>query len=111
MRVKDEDIVEARLKPKGRPKKVRLIAKEPAITQFSPRGRPGRPDEILLTLDQFEALRLADFKGIDQEQAAKQMGISRATFGRIIRQARFKLSDALIGGKIIRILGGKVRVG
>ena len=99
------------MKPKGRPKKIRIVKNEPKISQFSPRGRPGRPDEITLSLDQFEALRLADYNGLEQDQAAKSMGISRATFGRIVREARFKLSDALINGKIIRITGGKVQLG
>jgi len=99
------------MKPRGRPKKVRIVEGEPKIKQFSPRGRPGRPDEITLSLDQYEALRLADYKKLKQFQAAKSMGISRATFGRIIKEARFKLTNGLINGKIIKISGGRVRLG
>lgn len=91
------------MKPKGRPKKQRLIHSEPKVRHFSPRGKPGRPDEIELTLDQYEAVRLVDYKGLNQVQAAGYMGISRATFGRIIRGARRKLAEGLVGGKIIRI--------
>ena len=98
------------MKPKGRPIKLRLVENEPRIKQFSPRGRPGRPDEIRLTLDQYEAFRLVDYKGLKQEQAAKVMGISRSTLGRVIREARFRLANGIINGKIIRIFGGKVRV-
>lgn len=99
------------IRPKGRPKKTRLIKGEPQIGQFSPRGRPGRPDEVELTVDQYEAIRLADYKGMEQTQACKLMGISRQTFGRILKEAHKKLSDGLINGKIIRIAGGKVQIG
>jgi predicted DNA-binding protein (UPF0251 family) len=99
------------MKPKGRPKKIRLIQGGPKIAQFSPRGRPGRPDEVELTIDEYEALRLADFKGLEQESACKYMAVSRQTFGRILKAARKKLADGLVNGKIIRFEGGPVRVG
>ncbi len=94
------------MKPKGRPKKVRFVAKMPKVTQFSPRGRPGRPEEIELTLDQLEALRLADFLNFDQKRGAQELGLSRASFGRILRQARKLVVDALVHAKIIRIVPG-----
>ena len=99
------------MRARGRPKKTRLIKGSPAIGQFSPRGRPGRPDEVELTIDQYEAIRLADFKGMEHTQACKLMGISRQTFGRILKNARRKLADGFINGKIIRIEGGQVRIG
>ena len=99
------------MKPRGRPKKTRFIQGEPGIVQFSPRGRPGRPDEVELTLDQYEAIRLIDFRGFQQAQAAKLMKISRQTLGRILQEGRKKLADGLILGKIIRIHGGKIRIG
>lgn len=95
----------------GRPKKVRYIQKMPKVMQFSPRGRPGRPEEIEVTLDQFEALKLADFQGFSQSDGAKAMRISRPSFGRILRQARFMLADAIVNGKIIKIVFGDVQVG
>ncbi len=87
----------------GRPKKVRKISQIPRILQFSPRGRPGRPDEVVLRLDHFEAIKLADFQGLKQAEAARQMGISRSTFGRILREAHLQVARALIEGKIIRL--------
>lgn len=98
------------MKQKGRPKKVRLVQEKPKIGQFSPRGKPGRPNEIDLSIDQFEALRLVDYMGLRQSQAARQMGLSRQTIGRIIKQARKSISDAIINGKIIRIFGGNVKI-
>ena len=98
------------MKPKGRPKKTRLIEKEPRIVQFSPRGKPGRPDEAEVTIDQLEAIRLVDYQGLNQTKAAGHMGLSRQTIGRILKEARKGIADALINGKIIRISGGKIRM-
>ena len=98
------------MKPKGRPLKPRKIGKTPTIVQFSPRGKPGRPDEVHLTIDQFETIRLADYDGFKQNEGAQTMGISRASFGRILRDARKTISDALINGKIIRIYGGNIKI-
>jgi len=96
---------------KGRPKKIRYIQRMPVITQFSPRGKPGRPDEVYLSIDEFEALKLADFQGFDQSQGAIVMKISRPTFGRVLREARRRVADALVNGKTIRIGIGDTQVG
>ena len=58
-------------------------------------------DQVNLTLDEFEAIRLADLQGLYQEEAAIQMQISRQTFGRIVTEAHKKIADALINGKVI----------
>ncbi len=91
------------MKPRGRPKKHRVITLNPQISQFSPRGKPGRPDEIELSLDEFEAIRQYGFLKKNQKEAAKQMQISQQTFSRIIRRAYNLVSDAIVNGKIIRI--------
>src|SRR3989338_3573495 len=96
---------------KGRRKKIRYIQMMPKISQFSPRGKPGRTDEIELKIDEYEALKLADFQGYDQSEGAKAMGISRPSFGRILRSARTIVADALVNGKIIKIRVGNVQVG
>jgi len=64
--------------------------------------------EVILTLDELESLRLADLDGLYQEQAAEQMKISRPTFSRIVEEARRKVADALIHGKALRIEPGLV---
>ncbi|MBU4346334.1 MAG: DUF134 domain-containing protein [Candidatus Omnitrophica bacterium] len=94
------------MRPRGRPKKYRIVRLDPRISQFSPRGRPGRPDEINLTMDEFEAVRLTDYKGLDQKKAAQSMHISQQTFSRILAKARRTVSDAIVNGKIIKIQGG-----
>lgn len=96
---------------KGRHKKVRYIQKMPPIVQFSPRGKAGRPDEIELKVDEFEAIKLTDFQGYNQSEGAQAMGVSRPTFGRILRGGRKILSNALVNGKILRIRTGNVQVG
>jgi hypothetical protein len=63
---------------------------------------------VLLTLDEYEAIRLADLEGLYQEQAASRMSISRQTFGRIVETARRKVADVLVNGKILKIEGGPV---
>jgi hypothetical protein len=87
----------------GRPKKKRFIDNDPKINQFSPRGRPGRPDEVIIEIDQFETLRLSDHQGLSQQEASKIMKISQQTFSRILKRARKSMADALVNGKTIYI--------
>jgi Predicted DNA-binding proteins len=94
------------MKPRGRPRKYRIVSKTPKISQFSPRGRPGRPDEIDLKMDEFEAIRLSDFEHLRQSEAAKHMRISQQTFSRILKRARKTVAEGLVHGKIIKIQGG-----
>jgi predicted DNA-binding protein (UPF0251 family) len=78
---------------------------------FAPVGKANcAPEEVLLTLDELEALRLADLEGFYQEQAAESLGVSRATFGRIILAAHRKVADALVNGKRLTVGGGAVRI-
>jgi predicted DNA-binding protein (UPF0251 family) len=65
-------------------------------------------EDVVMTLDEFEAMRLADLDGLYQEQAAEQMNVSRPTFSRIIESAHRKAADALVHGKALRIEGGPV---
>ena len=79
---------------------------------FHPAGIPVRGlDEIVLTLDEFEAIRLADLEGLYQEQAAERMIVSRPTFGRILAAAHRKVAEALAHGKVLKIEGGTIRMG
>ncbi|MBW1648483.1 MAG: DUF134 domain-containing protein [Deltaproteobacteria bacterium] len=94
-----------------RPRKDRLVAFEPEVSYFKPRGIPMiELAEVCLTVDEREAIRLADQLGLSQEEAGRRMGVSRATFGRIIQRARRTVADALISGKAIRIDGGNYRI-
>jgi uncharacterized protein len=90
----------------------RRIAGRPAASVFKPAGIPLLDlDEVAMTLDEFEALRLADFEGLYQEQAAERMAVSRPTFSRVLDSAHRKTADALLHGKALRIEGGPVEIG
>lgn len=93
------------MKPRGRPKKDRIVRADPKICQFSPRGKPGRPNEVGLGMDEYEAIRLADYMGLSQKEAADSMQISQQTFSRILKKARKKLANAIVNGDIIKIEG------
>jgi predicted DNA-binding protein (UPF0251 family) len=60
-------------------------------------------EEVVMTLDEFEAIRLADLEGLYQKDAAQQMGISRTTFGRILDSGHRKVAEVLHGGKCLRL--------
>jgi uncharacterized protein len=95
----------------ARPQKERLVTCDPAISYFKPRGVPMREmEEVRLTIDQMEALRLADLEGLSQQEAGQKMGVSRATFGRIIQRARHVVAEALIHGKAIMLEGGNYQI-
>jgi predicted DNA-binding protein (UPF0251 family) len=94
-----------------RPKKDRYVAYNPEVSYFKPRGIPMMDlEEVKLTIDEREAIRLADLWGMSHEEAGRQMGVSRATFGRILQRARKTLADALINGKAINVEGGNFRI-
>ena len=89
----------------------RRIAGRPAASVFKPIGIPVRElQEVVMALDEFEAMRLADLDELYQEQAAEQMNVSRPTFSRIIDSAHRKIADALVHGKALRIEGGPVQM-
>ena len=76
---------------------------------FKPRGVPMTAlEEVALSVDELEALRLADLQGLYHDGAAARMGVSRATFGRIVETARRKVAEALVLGKALKIGGGVV---
>lgn len=95
----------------GRPRKDRLVAFNPEISYFKPRGIPMVDlNEVCITVDEREALRLADLDGLSHEESGQCMGVSRATFGRILHKARQTVADALINGKAIKVDGGNYKM-
>lgn len=94
-----------------RPCKWRQIAGEPRIHRFKPCGIPPRESgHVSLTLDELEAVRLADLLGLYQEEAASRMNVSRQTFGNIVHAARAKIADALVNARMLKIEGGSVQL-
>jgi uncharacterized protein len=92
-----------------RPKCCRNVCGVPDKNYFKPRGIPiSELEEVVLCLDEYEAIRLADYEQLYQEEAAGRMNISRQTFGRIIETAHKKIADVLMNGKALKIEGGEV---
>ena len=91
----------------ARPAKPKLVGEAPKTDYFKPRGIPlSQLEEITLNIEELEALRLVDLEGMYQEDAAKEMGVSRQTIQRMITEARAKVIEALVAGKALRIEGG-----
>ena len=94
-----------------RPRQCRRVSQLPQAAYYKPRGVPLRRLECVeLTVDELEAVRLADLEGMYQEAAATKMNVSRQTFGRIIESAHRKIADALVHSKALSIQGGPVEV-
>ena len=94
-----------------RPLCCRRVSGEPPSKFFKPQGIPlAVLEAVTLTVDEFEAVRLADLEGLYQEDAARRMGISRPTFGRIVESAHKKIADALANGKALEIKGGEIEM-
>jgi predicted DNA-binding protein (UPF0251 family) len=92
----------------ARPPKCRRVEFEPQITYFKPAGIPTyQLQELILNVEELEAIRLKDKEGLEQEECAERMHVSRPTFQRILMSGREKIADAIIEGKAIRIEGGK----
>ena len=96
----------------ARPRHCRRVGSMPESSYFKPRGIPlSVLEEIILNVDEFEAIRLGDLEGLYQEEAAARMNVSRQTFGRIIESARKKVAEALVKGKALKIEGGEFEMG
>jgi uncharacterized protein len=91
----------------GRHPLCRRVSYMPSVTFFKPAGIPLRElEEVCLSVEELETIRLKDIEDLEQEQCAEKMNISRPTFVRILDDARKKIADALVKGKAIRIEGG-----
>ncbi|MBU1164229.1 DUF134 domain-containing protein [Patescibacteria group bacterium] len=87
-----------------RPRKCRRVRWRGGATYFKPQGVPMRHlDEVNLTMEEIEAIRLKDFLGLDQDEAAKKMKTSQSTFQRILTSARQKIAEGIIKGKALKI--------
>jgi predicted DNA-binding protein (UPF0251 family) len=95
-----------------KPKKDRFVLQPPSVVYFKPQGIPlFQLEQVVLGVDEYEALRLVDLEGLQQLEAAKRMKVSRATCARILEGAHRKVAEALTAGKAIRIEGGNFVLG
>lgn len=91
-------------------RRCRRVGQQPSFTSFRPASAGfSEPEETILSIEEFEAVRLKDLEGLDQSECAAKMDISQPTFHRLVVSARRKIADALTHGKSIRIQGGNYR--
>ena len=91
----------------ARPVKLRYVAALPSASFFKPAGiSAALLQSVRLSLEEIEAIRLKDLEGLEQEECAEKMQISRPTFHRVLESGRKKLADALVNGKAVQIGGG-----
>ena len=90
----------------ARPTKWRRIDNVPSVLNFVPSDKTPVFDKNTMKLEELEAIRLKDLEGLEQEECAGKMGVSRPTFQRILNSARGKIADSLINGKAITVEGG-----
>ena len=91
----------------ARPRKRRRVCGLPEVNRFGPLDAPiGVSDNVIMTVDEYETIRLIDLEGLTQEECAEQMNIARRTVQGIYVDARRKLAEALVNGKVLLIEGG-----
>ncbi|WP_053957078.1 DUF134 domain-containing protein [Inediibacterium massiliense] len=95
----------------ARPKKWRRVCQLPEVNKFGPVDLSKNTEQsIIMTVEEYETIRLMDLEGLNQEQSADIMGVARSTIQRIYESARKKLADSLVNGKILKIEGGDYKL-
>ncbi|NLC44239.1 MAG: DUF134 domain-containing protein [Clostridiales bacterium] len=95
----------------ARPMKWRKVCSLPESKRFGPLDSPaGVENRVNMTVDEYETIRLIDLEGFTQEECAKQMNIARSTVQGIYIEARKKLAESLVNGKVLVIEGGEYRL-
>ncbi len=94
-----------------RPTKERNVEKLPPVNNYKPAGIPLRDlDEVVLTIEEMEAIRLSDVEQLEQAEAAQYLAISTPTYYRILSKAHQKIAEALWNGKALKFEGGNYRL-
>lgn len=98
----------------ARPRKRRHVCLLPEVNKFGPINRDNKEnnedDVIIMSVEEYETIRLIDLERLTQEESAKSMGVARSTVQRIYDEARRKLADALVNGKTLKIRGGDYKL-
>lgn len=89
-----------------RPRKGRRVCGIPDIKIFGPAGTGDETNAVIMTVEELESLRLMDLEGLDQVECAELMAVARSTFQRIYSDARKKVADCLVNGRMLKIEGG-----
>ncbi len=93
-----------------RPTKCRMICGFPQTSEFIPKQKNDKKEPVILTVDEYETIRLIDKEGLSQEQCSKQMNIARTTVQKIYESARKKIADVLVDGLPLKIEGGEYQL-
>lgn len=94
-----------------RPQRCRRICSLPSAGEFVPTGTDSQPaDTVIMSIDEYEVIRLIDLVGLTQEQCAAQINVARTTVTGIYDTARYKIADAIVHGKRLLIEGGNIRL-
>jgi len=94
-----------------RPKKCRKVCCLPESNRFGPLNNMSKDNcSVIMSVDEYETIRLIDLEGFTQEECSEQMHIARTTVQRIYNDARKKLAESLVNGKVLRIEGGDYKL-
>lgn len=95
----------------ARPRKLRRVCILPESDKFGPVGKSFNSQEsVVMTVEEYESIRLIDLERLTQEESAEIMGIARSTLQRTYEEARKKLADSLVNAKHLKIKGGDYRL-
>lgn len=90
-----------------RPKKNRRVCGLPNYCEFGPLNKDfNHNDIVMITVEEFEVVRLMDLEGLEQEECAKRMDVARSTVQRMYIEAKRKVADSLVNGKVLKVEGG-----
>lgn len=89
-----------------RPRKWRNVCCLPESDRYGPLNAQAGQAAVVMSVDEYEAIRLIDLEGFTQEECADQMNIARTTVQRIYQDARRKIAESIMHGKVLRIEGG-----
>lgn len=94
-----------------RPRKWRKVCCLPDINRFGPLDSPvGKEHFVIMSVDEYETIRLIDLEGLTQEECSSQMKVARTTVQGIYQEARKKIAESLVNGKVLRIEGGDYKL-
>ena len=94
----------------ARPRKRRRVCRLPNIKAYGPLDGHIHDEPIILSVEEYEVIRLIDLEGLEQEQCAERMEVARSTIQRMYQEAKRKVADSLVNGKTLKIEGGNYMV-
>lgn len=94
----------------ARPRKFKRVCCLPEVTLYGPLDGTELLEDVIMTIEEYEVIRIMDYEGNNQEQCAELMGVARSTVQRIYDDARKKIADSLVNGKSLKIQGGDYKL-